>query len=116
MNEIEKISELLLKTIADRFDRIQPQEIENFQTSESLAEMLDRFIVLHIRMWKLEDEIGLCQNDEEKGQLKTKIDQCFKVLRPRLTRAINSAFDSYVSKNHFNPTLIENVKIYKGYE
>lgn len=109
------ISELLLEEIASRFDK-EPLSVEGLEFSESFAEILDRFIVLHIRMWKLEDAVGEAKTDSEVADLKRKIDFCFKDRRPRLTAAINSFLDVYINKNHCRKFSELNVKQYKGYE
>ena len=111
---INKISELLLEEIAERFDK-ETLNIEGLEFSESFAEIMDRFIVLHIRMWKLEDAIAEAKTDSEVADLKRKVDYCFKDRRPKLTKAINSYLDVYVSKNHAKKFLEENVKLYKGF-
>lgn len=115
-NNFEKISELLLEEISRRFNN-EPINIDGLEFSENFAEMLDRFVVLHIRMWKLEDAISSAKSDSEVADLKRKIDFCFKEKRPKLTKAINFFLDSYVDKNHpkkkFNE---ENVKLYNGYK
>jgi hypothetical protein len=115
MNRIEKISELLLEEIADRFDK-EPLNIENLEFSETFAEILDRFIVLHIRMWKLEDAAGAAKTDQELADIKRKVDYCFKDRRPKLTKAINSFLDIYINKNYAKKFSEENVKLYTGYK
>lgn len=115
MNRMDQISKLLLEEIAARFDK-EPLEIEGLEFSESFAEMLDRFLVLHIRMWKLEDAIGAAQSDAEIAELKRKVDFCFKDRRPKLTKAINCFLDAYIDKNHAKKFSEENVKLYKGYK
>ena len=112
---IEKISKLLLEEIADRFDK-EPLEIENLEFSESFSEMLDRFVVLHIRMWKLEDAIGEAVTDREIAKLKRKVDYCFKDRRPKLIAAINSFLDVYIDKNHHRTFSEPNIKKYKGFD
>jgi hypothetical protein len=112
---INKISELLLEEIAERFDK-EPLNIEGLEFSESFAEIVDRFIVLHIRMWKLEDAIAEAKTDSEVADLKRKVDYCFKDRRPKLTKAINSYLDVYVNKNHVKKFSEENVKLYKGFK
>ncbi len=112
---INKISELLLEEIAERFDK-EPLNANDIEFSESFAEIMDRFIVLHIRMWKLEDAVAEAKSDQEVADLKRKVDYCFKDRRPKLTKAINSFLDVYVSKNHAKKFSEENVKLYKGFK
>jgi len=115
-DRLNKISELLLEEIAERFNK-EPLNIEGIEFSESFAEVLDRFIVLHIRMWKLEDAVGEAGDDAQTVmELKRKIDYCFKDRRPKLIKAINSFLDIYIDKNHAHKFSEENVKLYKGFE
>jgi hypothetical protein len=114
MNRIEQISNLLLEEISERFNN-EPLNIENLEFSESFAEIIDRFIVLHIRMWKLEDAAGEAKSDSELADIKRKVDYCFKDRRPKLIKAINSFLDIYINKNYTKPFTEENVKIYKNF-
>ena len=115
MNRINKISELLLEEISERFNQ-EPLDIKDLEFGETFAEILDRFIVLHIRMWKLEDAAGQTQKDSELADIKRKVDYCFKDRRPKLIKAINSFLDVYISKNHTKKFSEENVKMYKGFK
>ncbi len=114
---MEKISELLLEEVAERFD-LDTRECWNdcidIEFSESFAELLDKFLVLHIRMWRLEDAIGEATSDKEVADLKRKVDICFKEKRPKLTAAINTYLDVYVIEGR--PFAEESVKLYKGYD
>lgn len=112
---VNKISELLLEEIAERFNK-EPLNIEDLEFSESLPEMLDKFIVQHIRMWKIEDKIGESQDVNEIADLKKKVDYLFKDKRPKLWRAIGLFLDAHISKNHILPIVEPNVKLYKGYK
>ena len=114
LSRVEKIGELLLEEIAARFDN-EPLDISDLEFSESFAEILDRFIVLHIRMWKLEDAAGASKSDSELASLKRKIDYCFKDRRPKLIKAINSFLDIYINKRHIKRFSEENIKFYKGF-
>ena len=63
----------------------------------------------------MEDAIGMAKSDKRIAALKKKSDDCFKVKRPKLTQAINSFLDTYISKNHVRKFSENEVKIYKGY-
>jgi len=115
MDRVNKISELLLEEISERFDK-EPLDIKDLEFSETFAEILDRFIVLHIRMWKLEDAAGQTATDSELADIKRKVDYCFKDRRPKLIKAINSFLDIYISKNHTKIFSEENVKLYQGFK
>lgn len=112
MTRLETISKLLLEEIRDRFDQ-EPLDIDGLDFSENFAEMLDRFIVLHIRTWKLEDSIGDAASNEEIGEIKRKLDYCFKVKRPQLIAAINCYLDTYITEGRSFAD--QNVKVYKGF-
>ncbi len=113
-NKVDQISDLLLELIAERFEK-ETLEFPGIEFGDTFAELLDRFIVLHIRTWKLEDMIGDTEHVADIGILKKKLDHCFKVIRPKLTRAINCFIDAYVSKNHTRRFSEDNVKLYKGF-
>ncbi|MDO8609184.1 MAG: hypothetical protein Q7R95_01430 [bacterium] len=108
---IEEISKLLLEEISERFDN-EPINIRDLEFSESFSEILDRFIILHIRIWKMEDAISWAKSDSEKVELKRKIDYCNRDRRPKLIRAINFFLDTYVDKNHHKKFSEENIKMY----
>lgn len=114
MNEnFEKISELLLDEIKARFNNISLDN-KDLEFSDNFAEVLEKLMILHIRMWKLEDEIINAENDAVLADLKRKIDFCFKVKRPKLVQVINLMLDDYISKN--KPFTEPNVKNYQGFK
>lgn len=115
MTRLETISKLLLEEISERFEK-EPINIQDLEFSESFAEILDRFLVMHIRMWKIEDKIGLSSDNNEIAELKRKVDFLFKDRRPKLIKAINSFLDLYIDKNHHRKFTEENVKLYNGYK
>ena len=116
MNErLEKIGELLLEEIGSRFDS-EPAHFEGVEWSDNFAEMLEKYIILHIRMWKIEDMCAASNDPNEVFDLKRKLDFCFKDRRPNLTKAINSYLDAYIDKNGGRKFDDGNVKQYKGFE
>ncbi len=114
-DRLNKISELLLEEIAERFNK-EPLDIQGLEFSESFPEMLDKFVVQHIRMWKIEDAIGESKDNNEIAELKKKVDYLFKDRRPKLWKAIGLFLDAHISKTHTIPMVQENVKMYKGYK
>lgn len=72
-----------------------PDNVE-FVETDSLAEAIDKLIIVHIRTWMLEDCITKDISDEELGKLKRKIDICFKQKRPKLVEAINRLIEKSV--------------------
>ena len=54
MNRLEQISNLLLEEISTRFNQ-EPLDASDVEWSDNFAEMLEKYLILHIRMWKIED-------------------------------------------------------------
>lgn len=115
MNRLEQISKLLLEEIEERFNK-EPLSIDGLEFSESFPEMLDKFVVQHIRMWKMEDKIGESTDVNEIADLKKKVDYLFKDRRPKLWKAIGIFLDAHIDKNHHKSFTQENVKLYKGFK
>jgi hypothetical protein len=114
MNRLEQISNLLLEEISTRFNQ-EPLDASDVEWSDNFAEMLEKYLILHIRMWKIEDACAESNDPQEVYDLKRKLDFCFKDRRPKLTKAINCYLDTYVSKNSTRTFDDGNVKQYKGF-
>lgn len=114
MNRLEQISNLLLEEISTRFNQ-EPLDASDVEWSDNFAEMLEKYLILHIRMWKIEDACAESNDSQEVYDLKRKLDFCFKDRRPKLTKAINSYLDAYISKNGARTFDDGNVKQYKGF-
>lgn len=81
----------------------------------SLTYALERLTILHVKLWKLEDEVrrpGL--EDAKIGELKRRIDYLNGVQRPRLVEAIGQMFAKAVRES--DETLVQepNFKDYKA--
>ena len=111
------IDEILENAIRDRVDSIcvyksVPELPNDYIQTDSFGEVLEKLVILHIRMWMLEDLATVATDPVEIAALKKKIDTCFKIKRPMYVQAINRMIDSRISTNK---TLIEDsVKLYKG--
>ncbi len=114
-DKIEQIGDLILEVVSDRFDK-EPLDLQGFEFGDSFAELIEKFIILHIRIWKFEDAVADAKSYEDLAELKIKLDYCFKEKRPKLIKAINSFLDVYISKNHARLLSEENTKLYKGYK
>jgi|TARA_R110000796_G_scaffold38726_2_gene97173 hypothetical protein len=114
-NRLEKISKLLLEEVNARFDK-EPPHFQGVEWSDNFAEMLEKYIILHIRMWKLEDACAESSDPQEVFDLKRKLDFCFKDRRPKLTKAINQYLDAHINKEYVKKFDDGNVKQYKGFE
>lgn len=86
--------------------------IQGYAASDSMAEILEKMAILHIRTWHLEDAIQEAKTDEEVADLKRKIDICFKVKRPQLVAALNASLDDAIVRA--KSVREESVKLYKG--
>lgn len=83
-----------------------------YVATDNLGEMVEKLVIIHIRMWMLEDAIQNAKTDEEIAELKRKCDICFKVKRPKLVQAINMLVDDAIA---YQRSLREDsVKLYKG--
>lgn len=107
-NNFEEISKLLLKEVAARFNQVEINRDVEF--GDSFAELLEKLLIVNIRMWKLEDLASQEKDDKKLGELKRKIDFCFKEKRPKLIKAINSFLDTYIT--NYRKFFEENIKSY----
>jgi hypothetical protein len=111
------ISEMLDIALKRYVDEILTRDILNndvpsYAASDSMAEILEKMAILHIRTWHLEDDIQAATTDEEVADLKRKIDVCFKVKRPQLVAALNASLDDAIVRA--KSVREESVKLYKG--
>jgi hypothetical protein len=70
----------------------------NYIETDSIGEVIDKLVIMHIRLWMLEDQISPEMSDEELGRIKRKIDICFKQKRPKLVEAINKLINKSVQE------------------
>jgi len=81
--------------------------------SDTFSELIDKLIIVHIRYWMLEDEMGSNKEDVVRiGQLKMKADNLFKEKRPMLVLALDKMMYK-IAKNEVDYTPSNN-KLYKG--
>jgi hypothetical protein len=104
-----EICDLIYREIALRFDS-EPENIDGLEFSDNLAEIIEKLIILHIRIWKMEDSVSEAKDDKSVADLKKKIDFLFKIKRPKLLCALNLLIDNYVYNS--KPFREENVKFY----
>lgn len=109
------ISSIIDKEIKKRVSEIckagKPDLLADIVATDSIGEVLEKMIILHIRTWMLEDEIGLAESDEEVANLKRKIDVCFKKKRPKYIEAVNKMIDDAIVNGRILAE--EDVKLYK---
>ena len=86
-------------------------DTDDFCETDNFGEIIEKLIIIHIRMWMIEDRISIfIENDKEVADLKRKLDICFKQKRPKLVQAINKLIDNSIK---YNRSLVEDsVKVY----
>jgi len=104
-----EICDLIYKEVAKRFDK-EPLNIEGLEFSDNLAEIFEKLLIIHIRMWKMEDRASETKDEAEFADLKRKIQFIFKHKRPKLLKALNLLVDDYVTNR--KPFTEEDLKIY----
>lgn len=104
----DKINEILSKSK-------ELPNTEDFIETDNLGEVIEKLIIVHIRMWMIEDTLQEVYEDDSKvADLKRKLDLCFKQKRPKLVQAINKLIENAIL---FERSLNEDsVKVYKGYK
>jgi hypothetical protein len=104
---IEKHVEEILK------NRQMPDLPNDVIETDNIGEVIEKLIIVHIRMWMLEDAVGIAKSDSEVADLKRKIDICFKQKRPKYVEAANRMIENAVLSGK---SLIEDsVKHYSGH-
>jgi hypothetical protein len=100
----EKVEEILSK-------KEIPELSKDFVATDNIGEVIEKLIILNIRCWMLEDEVAKTTDLSTVGELKKKIDICFKQKRPKYVEAINRMLDAAIINNK---SLVEDsVKFYK---
>ena len=92
----------------------RPKLPEDLIQTDSLGEVVEKLVILHIRMWMLEDAMAEAQTDEELADLKRKVDICFKQKRPMFVAAINRMVNTSILNN--KSLVEESVKLYQGHQ
>lgn len=109
------IGQVLDQYIKDTVDKVlSKRELPNtvYLETDNFGEVIEKLCILHIRTWMLEDAAQEASSDEELGNLKKKIDICFKQKRPKLVQAVNALVDSAIINNRSLKE--DSVKLYKG--
>jgi hypothetical protein len=112
---IEQAADLILQEIAQRFYK-EPLSDLDLEFSDNFAEMLEKLIILHIRLWKMEDEVSATSDAYKIKKIKRKIDFICRIKRPKLLKAINVYLDAHIDKNHHKQISEEDIKFYEGYQ
>lgn len=115
----EKFSELLSQAIKKNIYEAMESSIEDipneiFVSSETIGEVIDKLIILHIRIWHLEDQVSFA-SPEKLLEIEKKLRYCFKVKRPRLVVALDRLITA-LAKGHWDVADSLYVKAYAGIE
>lgn len=112
----EKFEELLKAFIREIMTGAVPLDTHGLIATDTLGEVLEKFIVLHVRVWNLEDAAGLAESDKEFVKVQRKINHCFKVIRPRLLNAINTMLSEVIREDRMGYVTDHPIKQYGGFE
>lgn len=107
-----QLDEIISKRVKQLLVEHSSEDTKSYIATDSFGEVLEKLIILHIRMWHLEDMAQIAESDSSLANLKRKIDICFKVKRPNLVEAINLLIDDAVVNNR--QLREESVKQYRG--
>jgi hypothetical protein len=114
-NYAEVFTTLIEAAIDDVIVQVKAEALEDnteYIASETIGEVIEKLIILHIRNWHLEDLIEDV-SEEELPSLQRKIRFCFKVKRPRLMAALNRMIYE-LAKGKLELAEDRNIKRYKG--
>lgn len=112
----EEFEGLLKDFIQEIMAATESPNVHDLVATDTLGEVLEKFIILHVRVWNLEDAAGLAETDEEFVKLQKKINHCFKVIRPRLLNAINTMLAKTIRENRMEYITDYPIKRYGGFE
>jgi hypothetical protein len=108
---LEKVIQSQVAEILQR--RKNPELPADLIETDNIGEVIEKLIIVHIRMWMLEDAVGVAKTDAEIADLKRKIDICFKQKRPKYVEAVNRMIEQALMTGR---SLVEDsVKHYSGH-
>lgn len=113
MSVAAAIEDVIKRTVVQLLSQSTVPELPtNASYTDSIAEVIEKLCILHIRTWHLEDAAGTASSDAELADIKRKIDICFKQKRPQLVQSLNSMIDqSVITEKRLQE---DSVKLYKG--
>ncbi len=109
-SELDKYIQLKVK---ESLDMTKFPEYDDIH-SDTFSELIDKLIIVHIRLWYLEDATNAETDPIKVAELKRKADITFKEKRPMLVKSLDKMIVN-LCNGKFTPT-IENPKLYKDYE
>jgi len=114
-----KFNALIQETITAIMHRGDVDKSVQYIASETLGEVIEKLLILHIRIWHLEDEAGLAAESGDMEcltALHVKIDECDKIVRRRLMAALTRLLVEAVTRNRMELLGTGDLKQYKGFD
>lgn len=91
-----------------RFDEIE---------TDSFGQLIDKLLVVHIRYWKLEDEMSAALDDQTLAQKRRVSEPLLKVHRPMLVRALDKRnVNTLRALTEDKPDIEQLPKSYRGWQ
>ena len=94
----KELDDLLRKYVSFCAKEIMGEESSyTYVGSETIGEVIEKLLILNIRIWVLEDIAAKAKLDQDDGlyvDIKKKLDVCFKIKRPLLVNALNTMFSA----------------------
>jgi hypothetical protein len=87
------IERLIEQRTGELLSRRAVPELPEVVSTDTIAEVIEKLCILHVRNWMLEDLVPKATNNEEYANLKRKCDHCNKIVRPRLLTALGIMLD-----------------------
>lgn len=121
----------MMSQFATRFDALIQEAIAvimqqgdvdegvQYIASETLGEVIEKLIILHVRCWNLEDEVGAATDAGDAEHLAAqhvKLDEINKIVRPRLMAALTKLLVEAVIRNRTDLLGSGNLKQYRTFE
>jgi len=109
-----KIEDIIISRVKSLLEKGEIAELpKDIVATDTIGEVIEKLIIVHIRQWMLEDALGVAKTDSEILSLQRKLDICLKQKRPKYVEAINRMLDDAVVKG--KSLKEDSVKLYKGY-
>ena len=103
--KLNTLVEMHVKKIIIQTKNSSMEDLPDFEyvDSRTVGEIIEQLLILDIRQWHLEDLA--CRNksnDIEYGDMKKRIEYCFKEKRPKLIVALNMMLQKTVSRQEIS--------------
>jgi hypothetical protein len=109
----EELDAYIREKVKETLDNNKFPEYDDIH-SDLFSELIDKLVIVHIRLWYLEDALTVETDPDKFMALKKKADVTFKEKRPMLVKAIDKTITN-MCNGKFNPT-VESPKFYKGFK